>query len=55
MDKISNDLQSHQPDSLYKKNPTVLLVTKINSINAKNYNQFVYTIQFNIKEQKTNA
>lgn len=42
-----------QSEFLNKKDPIVLLAIKINSVNAKNYNQFVYTTQFDTKEPKT--
>ena len=53
--KVSNDLQSDQPDSLYKKDLIVLLATKIDSVNARDDNQFVYTTQLYIKEPETYA
>lgn len=46
-------LQPNKPQSPNEKNPIVLLATKINSVNAKIYNQFVCVMQFNIKELET--
>ena len=54
-DKANNNLQSDQPDSLHEEDPIILLATKINSINARNYDQFVCTTQFDIKEPETYA
>ena len=54
-DKVSNDLQSDQPNSLYQKDLTIPLTTKINLLNAKYCNQFIYTIQFDIEKLKTYA
>ena len=40
---------------LYEENLIMILATKINSVNAINYDQFVYSTQFNIKQPKTYA
>lgn len=55
VDEVSNDLQSNQSDFLYKEDLILFLATKINLVNTKNYNQFVCTTQFDIKEPKTYA
>lgn len=47
-----NDLQSDQLDFLYKQDLIVLLAIKINSINTREYNQFVYIMQLDIKSQR---
>lgn len=42
-------MSNNQPESLNKKDAIVLLAIKINSVNAKNYDQFIYVTQFEIK------
>lgn len=44
-----------QPESLNEEDLIVLLATKINSVNAKNYDQLVYTTQFDTEEPETYA
>lgn len=38
-----------------EKDPIIILITKINSVNAANYNQFVCAAQFDIEESETYA
>lgn len=52
---VSNDRQSDQPKSLNKEDSIILLAIKINIVNARNYNQFLYVMQFDIEEPKTDA
>ena len=53
--RAGNDLQPDQPESSHEENPIVLLATKINSVNARNYYQFVCTTQFDTEEPETYA
>lgn len=53
--QADNDLQPGQSESLHKEDPIVLLATKINSVNARNYDQSVCTTQFDTEEPETYA
>ena len=53
--RVGNDLQPDQPESTNKEDPMILLATKINSVNARNYDQFVYVTQFDTEEPETYA
>lgn len=55
MDEMSNDLELDQPDFPYKEDLIIFLSIKINLINAKDYNQFIFLMQFDIKEPETYA
>ena len=47
---VGNDLQLDQPESPNEEDPIVLLAIKINSVNARNYDQFVCATQFDTEE-----
>ncbi len=53
--RVCNDLQLDQPESPNEEDPMVLLATKINSVNAINYDQFVFATQFDTEEPETYA
>lgn len=46
----NHSLQSSQLKLPHKKNLIILIMTKINLINARNYNYFIYIMQFDIKK-----
>lgn len=50
---MGNYLQSNQPESPHEEDLMVLLATKINLINARNYNQFICATQLDTKEPET--
>lgn len=52
---MGNYLQPDQPESPHEEDPMVLLATKINSVNARNDNQFVCATQFDTEEPETYA
>lgn len=47
---MGNNLKPDQPESPNKEDPIVLLATKINLVNVKNYNQFINTMHFDTEE-----
>lgn len=53
MDKMSNDLEFDQPDFSCKEDLIIFLSIKINFINAKDHDQFIFLMQFDIKEPET--
>lgn len=48
-------LQRDKSESPHKENLIILLATKINLVNVKNYNQFVCTMQFDTKRPEIYA
>ncbi len=50
---LGNDPKLDQRESPNEEDPMVLLATKINSVNASNYDQFVYATQFDTEKPET--
>lgn len=51
-DKKKRDIGDLKPTikPSHKEDPIMILATKINSVNVMNYDQFVYSTQFDIEE-----
>ena len=51
-DKQKRDIGDLEPtiNPSHKEDPIMILATKINSVNVMNYDQFVYSTQFDIKK-----
>ena len=53
--QAGKDLHSDQQEFLHEKDPIIILATKINSVNTKDYNEFVCAMQFDTEELETYA